>query len=194
MDDLFRRRWQAARAYLRNLILLVVTVAVVSLGISLLLPHWYRARTTLLPPQEGSTPYGELASLIESSALSKVGLVATSSPSDLFVELLRSRTVREAVVRRFHLEERFHQKNLDLCLKRLNERVKVGVSQSRTIELTVDDRDPVVASEMANELIAQLDSVNIRLQQDKGVRTGEFLVGQIAEVGERMRLAEARLT
>jgi len=194
MDDLQRRRWDAARRNLRLPILLVVTVAVLSAGVSLLMPRWYRARTVLLPPQEGSTPYGELASLIESSALSKVGLVATSSPSDLFVEILKSRTVREAVIHRFDLQHRFHEPNLDLCLKHLNDRVKVGVLQSRAIELTVDDKDPAFASDMANELIAQLDSVNIRLQQDKGVRTGEFLVNQLADVADRMHAAEARLT
>jgi tyrosine-protein kinase Etk/Wzc len=172
----------------------VFLIAVLSLAIALLLPKWYRARTTLLPPQEGMTPYGALSSLIESSALGKVGLVATSSPSDVYVEILKSRTVREAVIRQLDLQRRFRQPNLDLCLKDLDARFAVEVMQSRTIELTADDRDPKFAADLANTFIAELDSVNIRIQQDKARRTRQYLDGQMIEVATRLRGAEAKLT
>lgn len=186
-----------ARAVRRNLgpaLAFVFVVALIALGVTFFMPRWYRARTTLLPPQEGTTPYGALASLIESSALGKVGLVATSSPSDTYVEILKSRVVREAVVRRFNLQDHYHQQNLDLCLKALDAHLKVSVMQSRAIELTFEDKDPVFAAQVANAIIAQLDTVNIRLQQSKAGRTGEFLTSQMQEVTTRLRTAERQLS
>lgn len=194
MDSMLDRRIAAVRRHAGRPLLFVLLVALIAVGISFLLPKWYRARTTLLPPQEGTTPYGALASLIESSALGKVGLVATSSPSDVYVEILKSRIVREAVIKRFDLQRRFKQENIDLCIKDLNDRYKVGVMQSRAIELSVEDQDPKLAAEIANEFIAQLDTVNIRIQQEKARRTGDFLQGQMAAVGRQLRAADVRLS
>jgi uncharacterized protein involved in exopolysaccharide biosynthesis len=193
MDSLLDRRIASVRRHAGRPLLFVVLVALLAVGVSFVLPKWYRARTTLLPPQEGSTPYGALASLIESSALGKVGLVATSSPSDVYVEILKSRVVREAVIRRFDLQRRFRQPNMDLCIKDLGDRYRVGVMQSRAIELTVEDKDPRFAADIANAFIAELDSVNIRIQQDKARRTGEFLETQMAEIGRQLRDADAKL-
>jgi tyrosine-protein kinase Etk/Wzc len=194
MDEPRVNPWPALRRHLPAALAFVLIVALIALGISFFLPRWYRARTTLLPPQEGTTPYGALASLIESSALGKVGLVATSSPSDTYVEILKSRVVREAIVRRFDLQQHYRQANLDLCLKQFDQHLKVGVMQSRAIELTFEDKDPKFAAQVANAVIAQLDTVNIRLQQSKASRTGEFLESQMLDVGARLRNAEARLS
>jgi len=194
MDEKLLHQIETARRHAKGPAWFVVAVGLVSLAIALLLPTWYRARASLLPPQEGTTPYGALASLIESSALNRVGLVATASPSDTYVEILKSRTVEEALIRKFDLQKRYRQKNLDLCLKALESHVKLGVLQSRSIEVTVEDRDPGFAARMANELIAQLDTVNIRLQQGKAARTGEFLEGQLVSVGVRLKAVEAKLT
>jgi uncharacterized protein involved in exopolysaccharide biosynthesis len=193
MESSLSHRLAAVRRHAVVPLLLVFLVAVLAFGISFLLPKWYRARTTLLPPQEGATPYGALASLIESSALGKVGLVATSSPSDVYVEILKSRTVREAIVKKYDLQHHFKQPNLDLCLEALNGRFKVGVMQSRAIELTVEDQDPAFAAKLANAFIAELDTVNINIQQDKARRTADFLEGQMAAVGRQLRTADDRL-
>jgi tyrosine-protein kinase Etk/Wzc len=193
MESMLDRRIAAVRRHAGRPLLFVFVVALLAVGISFILPKWYRARTTLLPPQEGTTPYGALASLIESSALGKVGLVATSSPSDVYVEILRSRIVREAVIKRFDLQRRFKQENIDLCIRDLSDRYKVGVMQSRAIELTVEDPDPKLAAEIANEFIAQLDTVNIRIQQEKARRTGDFLQTQMSAVGRQLRTADSRL-
>ena len=51
------------------------------MAVAMLLPVWYSTECTLLPPPETSDAYGSLAGLIQSSALSTLGLVTTSSTS-----------------------------------------------------------------------------------------------------------------
>src|SRR5205814_8468964 len=85
--------------------LFVGLVAAVAIAIAMVLPLWFRAESTLLPPPETSDSFGTLTGLIQSSALGSLGLVTTSSTSDVFVEILKSRTLQEAAIRRFGLDK-----------------------------------------------------------------------------------------
>src|SRR5512134_1497370 len=59
----FRSRW---RLYAR----IVGITAVLAVGASLLLPNWYRAQCTLLPPTEGTdSGFGLLVGMIQTSAI-----------------------------------------------------------------------------------------------------------------------------
>src|SRR5689334_24242880 len=123
------------RRHLRAPLACAVLATLLAAGVAFLLPTWYRAETTLLPPQENTESFGLLANLIETSALSKVGLITTTSTSDLYVEILKSRRVREAVIKRFDLMNRYHQKNLDSCIKELDQHVKADAERSRLIRI-----------------------------------------------------------
>src|SRR5262245_50087767 len=81
----------------------VLGVAIAALVVSLLLPKWYMARATILPPAEGGDTFSVMTGLIQTSALNKLGLFSTSTPSDVFAEILRSRTLHEEVIRKFDL-------------------------------------------------------------------------------------------
>ena len=75
----------------------------VAVVISLLLPKWYAAESTILPPVEGGDSFDLMSSLIENKTLNRLGLFSATTPSDIYVEILESRTVREALVRHFDL-------------------------------------------------------------------------------------------
>ena len=76
----------------------IVTIA--TSGISLLMPLWYRAQTTILPPVEESD-FAHFSSLISDLPLKALGLGGVSDQSEIFLATLKSRTVMEAVVREF---------------------------------------------------------------------------------------------
>ena len=150
--------------------LFIGVVTVLTALVTLLLPVWYRADTTVLPPQETAESFGLLANLIETSALSKVGLITTTSTSDLYVEMLKSRRVREALVKRFDLLRRYHTQNLDNCLKELDTHVRAEAERSRLVRVTAEDHDPKIAADMANALIDELDRVNREVRMDRATR------------------------
>lgn len=172
----------------------VLVTGVLATLIALLLPKWYRAESTLLPPQENGESFSVLASLVEASALSKVGLLSTTSTSDLYVEMLTSRRVREAVLGRFKLQDRYHIQNLDLCLKELDEHLKVEALRSKVIQIRVEDRDPVVAAAMANAFVSELDRLNQELRARRASDSREYLTAQLTTVEQRLHGAETRLT
>lgn len=181
------------RRHGRRPLLFVAVVAAVTALVTLVLPKRYRAQASLLPPQENAESFGLIAGLVEASALSRVGLITASSTSDLYVEILSSRRVREAIVKRFDLRRRYHEQNLDECLLRLDENVAVGVSRSKVVHIDVEDRDPEMAARIANALVEELDRVNRDVRTQRAGRTRAYLTEQIALVQERLRASEERL-
>jgi uncharacterized protein involved in exopolysaccharide biosynthesis len=193
MSETTRAFRQAILRHARLPMFGVIAVAVIAFGIASLLPRWYRADTSLLPPQEFGESFGMLANLIETSALSKVGLISTSSTSDIYVEMLKSRRVREPIIDRYRLRERYRESNLDKCLKEFDAHVKTDVLPSQILVVSVEDRDPKMAADIANALVQRLDEVNQEVRANQARRSREFLDEQLAQAGQRLREAETKL-
>src|SRR5262249_7013649 len=153
-----------------------------------------KAETTLLPPEETGDSFGMLAGLIEASALSKVGLITSSSATDVFEEILKSRRVREPVIQQFDLQAAYKQENHDLCLKEPAAPVKIEVLRSKVLVLQVEDRNPKVASDIANAMVEGLTRVYRETRTQRAARAREFLQGQMTDAQARLKEAEGKLT
>jgi tyrosine-protein kinase Etk/Wzc len=190
------RRFMAAMWSRRGrLLAFVLAAAVLSAGISLLLPRWYRAEATILPPTEGgSDTFGLMSALVENTALAKLGLFSSTTPSDIYVEILRSRTIREPLVNDFALRRVYDTKGLEPTLKELGSHIAISTSPSGIVTVQVEDRDPKRAADMTNEMVAGLDRFNRESVNTRAKRTREFLEGRLAESRTRMAQAESLLT
>lgn len=186
LDELWARRFGYGA--------FVALVTLVTLGITLVLPVWFRAETSLLPPPEGGgEAFGTLASLIQSSALGQLGLVTTSSPSDVFAEILKSRTLHEQAIRKFGFEKIYRQKGLDRTLIFFRTHLSVDVTGTGIINLSFEDRDPVRAANVANYLTEELDRFNREAYNTRGKRTRIFLEYRLNDVQTRLAEAESVL-
>ena len=83
--------------------------ALIAAGITLLMPNWYTATAKLLPPQQSQS--NAVAILGQLGALSGGTSTALGikNPSDIFVAMLKSRTVADAIVERFKLKELYEK-------------------------------------------------------------------------------------
>lgn len=174
--------------------LFLAVTALAAAGISLVLPKWYAASATILPPADTSESFGLMSALVENTALNKLGLFTSTTPSDIYVEILKSRTLREPLVTRHGLEERYDVKGMERALKELDTHVKVGVTPTGVVTVRVEDQDPRRAADMANDLVAGLDRFNRESVSTRAKRTREFLEGRLHEAGMRMASAESTLT
>lgn len=169
-------------------------VAVAAAGIAMVLPSWYASQSTILPPTESADSFGMFSGLIENAALSRLGLFTSSTPSDVYAEILKSRMLRESLVRRFGLQKLYGQRTMDGALKELSLHVATNVSPAGVLTLRVEDREPKRASDMANFLVSELDRFNRESTNTRAKRTRQFLEQRLADVQERMRAAEEKLT
>ena len=99
----------------KRLIFWVTAVfTILAIVISLLQPKSYTATVTLLPPQQSSSMSTALASQLGSmgSVAALAGGLGLKNPNDMFVGMLKSRTVEDAMVQHFGLMQEYHARYL----------------------------------------------------------------------------------
>ena len=142
------------------IVLFVGAVAVLSVVISLLLRNNFTANSKILPPQQSQSmsttamlsQLGPLAALAGSS----LGL---RNPSDIYVSMLKSRTVEDALVDRFHLMEVYKAKKRTDARRSLEDHSSIVNGKDGVISISVEDHDPNRASEMANAYVEELEKL-----------------------------------
>src|SRR6266704_3629372 len=131
---------------------LVVAVAVAI--ISLLLPNIYTGTTRILPPQQSASAAAALLNQLGGAfgglAGAAGGALGIRNPAELYVGMLKSRTVADNLIARFELGKVYDEDYLSDTRKRLGNRTEVSSGRDGIITIEVDDRDPKRAAELAN--------------------------------------------
>lgn len=176
------------------LIFIIGTAAIASVIISLRLPNIYASTTTLLPPQDNAAGSALLASGLP-VGLGGIasGFLGTTSPSDLWVGILKSRTIRDAIVTRFHLKEVFEAETDQAAGGQLAGMLRVKKSKEGIVSITVEDRDPVRAAELANAFVSELDGFNKNIVMTSGGRMRAFVEKRLDEAKEALAKSEETL-
>lgn len=180
---------------LRLLILGPLAVGMAALGISFLITPTFTATTTLLPPQQQqSTAATMLQSL---GALSGIAGAASGikNPADQYVALLQSNSVKDALIERFRLVERYAVDFRDDARKALDE-TYVSVSAGRKdglITVAVSDHDPKFAAEMANAHVEELTRLMGRLAVTEAQERRVFFERELTKTKAGLAAAETAL-
>lgn len=184
---IWRRRWMVAGLCV---VALAATFAWTRLSAKI-----YESTATVIAPKEGGGG-GLLGSLAASGLLQQVpGLsIPSLTPNrDLLVSILKSRTVGEAVVRRFSLQERYKARYFEDAIKGLEGLTNIRVSREGVISVTVGDRDPRLAAAMANFYVEELDRLVARYGTGEAGRQRVFLTEQLARARVDLEAAEEGL-
>jgi uncharacterized protein involved in exopolysaccharide biosynthesis len=140
---------------------ITVAAAAVAIVVSLLLPVYYRAETRILPPQEKG---GNLAAQLLGQVGGLGGLLGGAAnvkyPAELYVAMMKSRTVLDRIIDRFSLMNLYHVRFRDDARRRLLESLAIREDRkSGIIVLAVEDRDPKRAADIANAFLEELKSM-----------------------------------
>lgn len=180
------------RVVVRNLPLIVkITTAAVILSVvySLTLTNIYTAKATLLPPQKDSG--GATAALLASLGGGLAGLAGgLGGSADLYLGILKSRTVTDSVIKRLDLDSEFKSKNADDTRKKLSGLVKFQAGKDGIITITADYKDPVKAALLANTFIDELQKKSQQLNLTKASTERSFLEKRLIVVRQDLKSAE----
>lgn len=183
----FRSRWRAYAG-------IVGAATILAAGISLLIPSWYRAKSTLLPPTESNeSGFGMLSGMIQSNALSTLGFKTTSTPSDVFGEILKSRLLSEAAIDRFGYSKIYRKKGMDRTVKEFQRHLTVNVNAAGILDVAFEDRNAQRAADVTNFLVSGLDHFNVETYKTRGKRLRQFLEGRVSELQGQLVTAEEAL-
>jgi uncharacterized protein involved in exopolysaccharide biosynthesis len=101
-----------------------------------------------------------LASLVSNLPIKGLGLNLGSNQVTSYLAILQSRTVREEVAVRFNLQEVYDQKDIEKTLEELDDNVSFTIGKEGQIVISVLDKSPERAANMANTFVMLLDSLN----------------------------------
>jgi tyrosine-protein kinase Etk/Wzc len=163
---------------------------------SLCLPNIYSATAKVLPPQkEGSgalsAVLGQMGGL---AGLAGGGLGAgAGGTAELYLGILKSRSVGDAVIARLDLAKVYQSKTLEAARKRLDSAVKVQAGKDGIISIIAEDKDPKRSAQMANAFVEELGKTTIRLNLSKAGSERLFLEKRLDLVKKDLKDAEESL-
>jgi tyrosine-protein kinase Etk/Wzc len=178
----------------RFIVLFTLGAALISAIIVWLIPNQYTAETLVMPPAQNSSMSSALMSQLSgSSALASVagaGL-GIKNPSDMYIALFRSRTVEDALIERFGLMSRYHKKRMSDARTAFEDRstVILGVKDG-LIRITVRDRDPKLAADIANAYVDQFRKLSANLAITEASQRRVFFQQQLLEANGSLAAAE----
>jgi uncharacterized protein involved in exopolysaccharide biosynthesis len=183
-------------SYRRFILLNLLGVCLIVAILSFLLPSWYRAETTLLPPQEEPAFGLGMASSILGAASgfgSSFSLPFMATPSDVYAAVLKSRVVGEAVVSEEKLMQVFDTKSLEEAQKTLFSHVSVRVTEEGLISLTYEDKDRNRAASVANRFVEEMDRINREKSTSQAKNARIFIEERLAQTERDLTQAEEEL-
>lgn len=178
----------------RKFILLSGLVTAVLAGaFSFMLPSWYRASTTIFPPEQTSLmPYAALMQQFSAPVLGAAGLGGVA-PGTIYIEMLKSRTVCEQIIQEFDLMKRYKANRIEEAIDGLHSHLGFTLQDNGLLFMTVEDRDPQRAADMANRMVELLDQTSRKLKETSAARTAEFVHRQLVEREQLLAQAEDSL-
>jgi len=174
----------------------VVAMIVLACVVALLLPNRYTATVVLLPPQQsGSTGAAMMAQLSNLGAMaSAAGSMGIKNPNDQQAALLKSRTVEDAMVERFHLQALYHRKYLSTTRKRWERATTIDNGlKDGLIRLSVTDRDPRRAADLANGWVEEYRRFTETLAITEASQRRLFFERQLSAAHEDLVRAEENM-
>lgn len=170
----------------------VFYVSFITAIFSLILPKTFTAVAMLMPPgnqsdvsilnafSESEFPFGGLVSKTEEEAMK-------------LIAILKSRTVRETIIKKYNLIEFYDSENIEEALESLSDHVSLEIEEEGTLSIKVhvstgwlhhnkeELKARELSAEIANEFVIQLDIVNKKLQTDQAIQQRIFLGERYAD-------------
>jgi len=178
----------------RRFILRFVGITViVTLGIVWFWPNSYTANVKILPPQQTQS----MASVAMASQLGPLASLGSSlglrNSSDVYVSMLRSDTIANTLIDRFSLMSVYKSKWRVDAQKKLESRTDVVMSKDGVISVSVDDRSPQLAAELANGYIEELEKLAKKLAVTEAGKRRLFYESEVKSELDELSKAELGL-
>jgi LPS O-antigen subunit length determinant protein (WzzB/FepE family) len=158
-------------------------------GITLILTPTFTATTIIMVPQQAQSTAA--AMLGQLGGLAAVGGMSDllKTPSDLYVGILKSRTIADNLIAQFGLQRTYNSKTLTDARKELQNATQLTSGKDSLIRISVEDSSRIRAAQMANAYVDELQKQNSRLAITESGQRRLFFEKQLES--EKAALADA---
>jgi tyrosine-protein kinase Etk/Wzc len=174
-----------------------IGTGVLGLLIAMVLPIRYTGEALMVPPQQTQSLATALSSQIAS--LGALGSLASGSlglknQADMYVSMLKSRTVEDAIIQRFDLMKLYDVKRMSDARKKLESRTTITVgTKDGLIRIRVEDHDAKRAADIANAYVDEFKRLNASLAIGEAAQRRAFFQEQLVSAKDNLADAEEAL-
>jgi uncharacterized protein involved in exopolysaccharide biosynthesis len=183
-------------AYRKLLIARVTGIAIlVGVVLCFVLPVRYTATTKIMPPQQTQST----ASMLMTNQLTAAGggsLAALAggglgkNPNDIYIGLLTSRPIADAIIQKFSLANVYHAKDMTKAREKLAGYTGVTSDKSGFITVSVTDKDKKRVAEMANSYTDELRILTKSIAVTEASQRRLFYEEQLKQAKDALVAAE----
>src|SRR5882672_1593099 len=169
-------------------------VAIAAATISLLIPNIYTGTARILPPQQSASAASALLNQLGGAfggiAGAGGGAFGIRNPNDLYVGMLKSRTVADNLVARFDLNKVYEKQLQSDTRNALQNLTTIVAGRDGIITIEVDDKDPKRAADLANAHVDELMKLTKVLAVTEASQRRLFFERQLLQVKDNLTTAE----
>lgn len=175
----------------RTIGLIGIGFSALALLILVIMPNEYTSSASFIPPSSSSSSASALMSQLSVLSGGMAGGLMKSQ-GDLYVGILKSASVQDELIRRFDLRSVYHSEKPSVLRKDLTSKSTFEVDpKSSIIAVSVTDRSPTRARDLANGYLDALRETNGRLALLDSSQRRLFFGEQLAR--EKTALADAEV-
>jgi uncharacterized protein involved in exopolysaccharide biosynthesis len=165
-------------------------------ALALALPARYTTTTKIMTPQQTQSSaammmMNQLAATGGGSmAAIAAGGLGLRNPDDVYIGLLNSRPIADAIIQKYDLAKVYRARDLTAARGELGDNTKISAEKSGFIAVSVTDRDRKRAADLANAYTEQLRGLTKSLAVTEASQRALFYEEQLKEAKEALVAAE----
>ena len=167
--------------------------ALISAGVSMVMPNIYQATAKLLPPQQNQSSALALLSQFGGIAGAAAGVAGLKNPNDMYVGMLNSRTIADRLIAQFDLKKVYDTDLQDVARKKLDANTNITSGKDGLITIDVEDEDPKRATKLANAYVSEILRLTTVLAVTEASQRRMFYERQLQATKDKLANAEAAL-
>ncbi|MBI1937111.1 MAG: hypothetical protein HYS25_03215 [Ignavibacteriales bacterium] len=159
----------------------VFTITAGATAYALLAPKWYKSTASVLPAEKNdllSTLSG-ISSLAKGFSASKglAALTGGNSETDRYMAILMSATVTNDIIKKFDLRKEYDYEDdyYEKVVKEWQSNLELEIQDEGNLTITVYDKDPRKAADIANYMVERLNELNTKLGVTNATANREFV-------------------
>lgn len=168
-------------------------VAVIAIVVSLVLPSTYKATTKILPPQQAQSGAAALLSQLGGVASAAAGMAGLKNPNDLYIGMLKSRTVADRLIAKFDLKKIYRTDSLEKARKALESDTVITSGKDSLITIEVESEDKKMVASLTNSYVTELLNLTKTLAVTEAGQRRMFFERQFEQAKDNLANAEMGL-
>lgn len=172
---------------------LPMAFAIVAGAVSLALPNVYKASVQLMPPQQAQSSAAALLSQLGGMAGAAASAAGLKNSGDVYLGMLKSRTVADRIVGRFNLKNKYDTESHEEARLKLIANTVISSGKDGLILIEVQDKDQKLVAQMANAYVDELLRLTRALAVTEASQRRLFFEQQLELAKNNLATAEVGL-